>query len=175
MRRDNHDFLKNGSEIFVAKGLDRLPIKRSDLPERLSSSRGPERSFKKPQCGLAGHNRSCSPCGRIAKFANDLFHPTRLRAAEIFSILWAAISRLRQSRRHSVRLSPCFCAQRPRCGPIEATNVNKFCRAQKSQAVLSFLRNERFWMKGSWLARRSETRPNQRQCIWYRQQECQQK
>jgi hypothetical protein len=33
MRQDNHIFLKNGSEIFFAEGLDRLLIKRSDLPD----------------------------------------------------------------------------------------------------------------------------------------------
>jgi hypothetical protein len=32
MRGDNHDFLKNGSRIFLRGGLDVILIKRSDLP-----------------------------------------------------------------------------------------------------------------------------------------------
>jgi len=35
----NHEFLKNGREIFFAEGLDMLLIKRSDLPDAAGSAK----------------------------------------------------------------------------------------------------------------------------------------
>jgi hypothetical protein len=40
MRGDNHEFLKNGRNIFSAEALDRFLIMRSDLPDGTSSFRG---------------------------------------------------------------------------------------------------------------------------------------
>jgi len=114
------------------------------------------------------------PHAGIAKFANDLLRPTRLRAAEIFSTLWAAISRLRQSRRHSVRLSPCFRAQRSLCRPIEATNVNKF--SLRAKVAGRYVVSGEIEISG-WRARACTPFWNQtelRQRIWYRQQKCRQ-
>src|SRR4029077_15513578 len=68
----------------------------------------------------------------------------RATRSEIFGdslYTWASGPRLRQSRRHRfVRLSPCFRAQRSRCGPIDAMNVNNFSRrAQVAPICFEFL------------------------------------
>src|ERR1700730_15655941 len=66
---------------------------------------------------------------------------------------WASGPRLRQSRRHRfVRLSPCFRAERSRCRPIDAMNVNNFSRrAQVAPTGLSFLVKCKVPRKGSCL------------------------